>query len=616
MICSSPYGTGARLFSEYTHSLAADERAEEFYMQSNDTMKGSEAFVKALALEKVKYVFGIPGHGNMHILDAMYGRRDIRFMLTRHEQGAVHIADGYARVSGEAGVCCSSVGAGAANMLMGLGVASGGSSPVLAVNGGIISSMYGKGQLQGTERPENKTDQAYMDVLKPLVKKAWVVERPNLIPEVTHRAIKVAKSGRPGPVAMEIPWDVQNECSEMIFYEPEKHSYGTRIRADRVLTKLAAEKLLAAKFPVIVAGNGVELSGAQKELRMLAERLGAPVVTSLMAKGTLPEDHPLAAGNIGWLGNPVAHEVIREKCDWLLAVGFRFSDESTSFWTEGLPFVKELSIIQIDLIPEEFGRNYPIEIGLLGDAKAVLEDILEIMGAGGNNAKRTERETYLAELRAKVQVTIPHDDRSPVEPIKIAYELQRVLPRNGILVTDTGNHAQYFSAYFRSFGPRRFICPGSWTPMGFAPCAVLGAKIAEPDTVCVCVTGDGGFFMTGQEVITAVEWNTPVVWVVFNNRTLNAIRLGQMDDYGGRIIGTEFTSPADFALMAKSFGAEGIKVTRTSEISGALEAAITCGKPCVVDIETEFNPIAPQAAGDFLTPGKHTPAPRPRGSSL
>ncbi len=581
--------------------------------KKSQNMKCSEALIKTLEKEGVEYMFGIPGHGNMHILEAIYQGSSIKFMLTRHEQGAVHIADGYARVKNKVGVCCSSVGAGAANMLMGIGTAAGGSSPVLAISGGIVSTLYGKGQLQATERPENKTDQSYVQVLQPLVKKAWVVEHPELVPEITHRAIVTATSGRPGPVAIEIPWDVQSQRSDMYFLEPSEHTYGKRTRAEKELTIKAAERLINANFPVIIAGNGAEISGAASEIKELSELLGAPVATSFMSKGILPEDHDLSIGMVGWWGHQVAHKIIREKADYLLAVGFRFSDESTSFWTEGLPFVKENKIIQIDVLPQEIGLNYPVEIGLLGDAKAVLGEIIEIIKS--KNLVRKDKQNTIntvKEIKENFHITIPQVETTPLEPLKISEDMRKVLPRNSILAIDTGNHAQYFSAYYPVYGSRRLICPGSWTPMGFGPTAIIGAKLAEPETPCVCVTGDGGFYMVCQEIITAVEWNTPVVWVVFNNGCLNAIRLGQKEDYNGHIIGTEFGLTADFVALAKSFHAEGVRVEKTRDIIPAIEYALKCGKPCVVDMIVQKDPILPPLAGDFLTPGQHIPVQIPR----
>ncbi len=254
-----------------------------------------------------------------------------------------------------------------------------------------------------------------------------------------------------------------------------------------------------------------------------------------------------------------------------------------------------------------------MEVGLLGDAKAVLGDLVNIVEDSNSVARRGEpAEDRLAKMFAKVTFDIPQGDPTPMEPVKAAEAIRRVLPEDSILAIDTGNHAHYFTAFYPTFGSRRFLCPGSWTPMGWSPAAIIGAKLAEPETPCVSVTGDGGFFMMCQEVITAVEWNVPVVWIVFNNQTLNAIRLGQKADYDGHIIGTEFETRADFAALAKSLNAEGVRIERASQVAEALEFALQCDKPCVLDLVVQTDPVLLPFAGDFFTPGKHSIPPKPR----
>ena len=580
-------------------------------------MRGAEALVRALEKEGVRYVFGLPGHGNMNILDAIYDSDQIEFRLVRHEQAAAHAADGYARMTGEVGVCCSSVGPGAANMIMGIAAAGAGSSPILAISGGIISKWSGRGQLQETSRAETPTDQCYMQVLQPLVKKSWLVTEPTLIPTAVRRAFAVARADRPGPVALEIPWSLQAERHEIEVPDPKAYGYGPRVRADRESVRLAAEKLLAARSPVILAGYGAMLSGADAEVLELAELLGAPIATSFMSKGIVPEDHPLSAGMVGWLGHPVAHEIIREHADRLLAVGFRFSDESTSWWTEGRPFVRENRFIQIDIQQQELAKNYPVEVGLLGDAKATLQDLIEeIRRRGQVNGRRVEdAKRWVRNLKERFRPEIPQEDKSPMEPLRIAEELRQALPRESVLAVDTGAHAHYFAAFYPVYGPKRLLNPGGWTPMGWAPTAILGAKVAAPDLPCVSVSGDGGFAMVCQEVITAVEWDTPVVWIVFNNRALAAIREGQKASYGGRIIGTEFTQRADFAAMARAFCAEGIRVERYGEIGDAVEHALTCGKPCVLDMLVETDAMPPPVAGAWCEPERDWVKEMPRKAS-
>ncbi len=576
-------------------------------------MRCAEAFVKALEKEGVRYVFGLPGHGNMNILDAIYDSDQINFKLVRHEQAAAHIADGYARITGEVGVCCSSVGPGAANMIMGIASAWASSSPILAVSGGIISKWSGRGQLQETSRAESPTDQCYTQILQPICKKVWQVTEPQLIPDITRRAFDMALAGRPGPVAIEIPWSLQAEYHHIDIPDPNAHSYGVRVRADRESIQQAVELLLSAKLPVIVAGYGCVISGAEEEIMELGNLLGAPVATSFMSRGIIPEDNPLSVGMIGWLGHPVAHEIIREHADLIFAIGFRFSDESTSWWTEGKPFVKENSFIQLDIQQHELAKNVPVKVGLLGDAKATLSEMIAIIRDRGGHPGAEGVISHISQLKSTFKPELPPETKIPLEPLRIADELRKLLPRDSILAIDTGAHAHYFAAFYPIYHSQGLLNPGGWTPMGWGPTAILGAKLARPETPCICVTGDGGFAMVCQEVLTAVEWDLPVLWIVFNNLALAAIREGQKAAYGRRIIGTEFTQRADFAAMARAFGAEGIRVSESyNDLRSAVYHGLNCGKPCVVDVIIEQDAVPPPVAGNWCEPERDWPEPMPR----
>lgn len=578
-------------------------------------MRCAEALVKALELEGVSRIFGHPGHGNTNILDAIHDSAQIEFLLTRHEQGAVHIADGYARIAGEIGVCCASVGPGPANMVMGLASAAAASSPVLAIFGGVISRWAGRGQLQETSPFYGMPDQSFVQVLQPVVKKVWQIQHPDLIPEVVRKACAMARGGNPGPVAIEIPWDLQAAFHEFgDIPHPDRYGYARRVRADAAAIEEAAETLHQAAHPVIVAGYGAVLSDAGPEIQTLAEMLGAPVATSYAAKGILAEDHALSAGNLGWLGHPVAHELIREYADVVLAIGFSFSDLSTCWWTEGMPFVEQNRFIQIDVDANQIGRNYPVEIGMPGDAKATLQETLAALAQRDAPLHRPANMELVARAKAAFTLAVPGDDsdKEGMEPQRVVQELARVLPRDLLFSLDTGDHNHYFGAFFPVFAPRRLLYPGGWTPMGFGPTSIIGGKLARPDLPAVCVTGDGGFLMVCQEVITAVEWDTPVVWVVFNNQTLGAIRGGQKASYGGRVIGTEFAEGADYATLARALKAEGLTVNRYCEIEDAMRYALGCGRPCVVDMRIVRDPVPPPVAGRWYEPERDEILPMPR----
>jgi acetolactate synthase-1/2/3 large subunit len=578
--------------------------------------RGAQVLVRALEAHGVEYVFGLPGHGNMNILDAIYDSNQISFKLVRHEQAAAHIADGYARISGEVGVCCSSVGPGAANMIMGIATAYFTSSPILAISGGIITKQAGRGQLQETSRAETPTDQGYMQALQPFTKKVWDIQQPVRTGEIVRKAFAIAQADRPGPVAIEYPWDLQAEyVDEVEIQVPEKYAYGRGVRADKTALQKAADYLCQADCPVIVAGNGAMIGEAGPEVVELAELIGAPVATSFVAKGIIPEDHPLSIGMVGWLGHPVAHEMIREHADIVFAIGYRFSDEATSWWTEGRPYVKENRFIQLDIQQQELAKNYPVEVGLLGDAKASLRELIDLIRDRGGRPGYEKSSQWISDVTRAFHLDLPDAEKTPMESMVIADRLRTLLPRDSILSIDTGTHAHYFSAFYPIFGPRRFLNPGGWTPMGWGPAAILGAKLAAPDKVCVSISGDGGFLMVCQEIVTAVEWNVPVIWLVFNDQALRAIRDGQKEAYEGRIIGTEFTQPTDFAAMARSMGAIGIRVTHVDELSGAIDQAISYNRPCVIDLQVDQEAIYPPVAGIWYEPARSPDARMPRGSS-
>ncbi|MDP6349962.1 MAG: thiamine pyrophosphate-binding protein [Chloroflexota bacterium] len=577
-------------------------------------MNGARVLVDALEAHGVEYIFGVPGHGNTNILDALVDS-SIEFKLVRHEQAAAHIADGYARMTGKVGVCCTSVGPGAANLLMGLGTAISTSSPVLAIVGLPIKKWLGRGQLQETSRPDSTNiDQAFTQMLQPVTKRTWSAWDAEMIPSAVRKAFTTARVGRPGPVAIEIPWDVQSGECDVPPEAPDIFADSRRQRASREDTTRAAKLLAEAELPVLMVGNGVRLSDAGQATIALAEALGAPMSGSFVGKGAVPEDHPLAVGISGWLGHPIAHELIREHADVVLAIGYRFSDQSTSWWTEGLPFVPQNKIIHIDPEPREMGRTYPVEIGLVGDARAVLEDLLVEVAALGGRSSAAASTAMVAAAKDKFELELPPLDSQPMQPMRITQQVRDVLPAKSIMSVDTGNHAHYYSCYYPILEGGHFLNPGGWTPMGWGPAAIIGAKLAHPELPAVAVTGDGGFLMICQEVATAVDWDVPIVWLVYNNQALAAIRDSQKADFGGRVIGTEFTVPVDFAAMARSMGAEGIRVESHDGVEAALQQALDFGRPCVIDLIVDADAEHPPVAGSWFEPGRGEPAPKPRGS--
>jgi acetolactate synthase-1/2/3 large subunit len=280
-----------------------------------------------------------------------------------------------------------------------------------------------------------------------------------------------------------------------------------------------------------------------------------------------------------------------------------------------MPFVRQNCFIQMDIEAAQIGRNYPVEVGLLGDAKATLSDMLALVTGREPRAGKQDTLSLVARLKAGFHLAVPGEssDGEGLQPLRVLKELELALPRDFLLALDTGDHNHYFGAFFPMRASRRLLYPGGWTPMGFGPTAVIGGNLARPDLPAVCVTGDGGFLMVCQEVSTAVEWGTPVVWVVFNNRVLGAIREGQKASYQGRIIGTEFSQRTDFAALAKALGAEGLSVCHYDAIGDAVQDALKCGRPCVVDVQITRNPIPPPVAGRWFEPNRDEVPPYPRG---
>lgn len=579
-------------------------------------MRGAEALVRTLEAAEIPYLFGYPGHGNMNILDALHTRQSpIQFKLTRHEQAAASIADGYARVTRRPAVCTASVGPGVMNLMVGIGSAAAASSPVVAIGGGVMQRFVGRGQLQEAHQSERGGMATYVPAFAPITKLATQIPANNLAPEILRHALVVARSGRPGPVYVEYPWDLQAEW----FDYDERDLAGpppiATTRPDRASIERAVAILRQARRPVIVAGNGAVLSDATGEILELSRLLSAPVATSQSGKGAIPEDEGLSIGVIGWHGTPVAHELIREHADIVLVLGFRFSDLATCNWTEGKPFVRENRFVQVDIEPDEIGRKVPVEASLVGDVRETVRDLIDALKLDPGDDRGRWLET-IRRTNAAFHLEIAdaiHEDG--LEPMAVIRELRSALPAEAIVASDTGDHQHYFgTGPYPALRGGRYLNPGQWTPCGFAPVAIIGAKLAAPRVPCVAVTGDGGFMMVLQEVATAVEWGTPVVWVVFDDRTLSAIRAGQISAYDGHITGVDFANPIDFAKAAEAMGAVGVRPTDYAAVGQALREAIGRDIPTVISVPITKDKVPPPEAGQWYDPVRREVPALPRGN--
>ncbi len=554
-------------------------------------LTGGEIIAKTLLNENIPYAVGIPGHGNLGLVDS-FMKHEIPIIQVRHEQSACHLADGYCRVTGKPLAVFTSIGPGACNTVVGAATAYLDSIPMLIFTGSVHTYMFGRGVLQEIER---KRWSDFPRVMEPVVKKSYQVTRVDQLPWVLNNAFRAALGGRPGPVHIDLPMDVQSDAAEVELPEPIGSDPGGRIQGDPEKILEAAKLLAKAERPAILAGGGVILSNGEKELVELAEFLGAPVITTMMAKGVIPEDHPLNAFYTGSKGSPVG-SVIGREADVLLAVGCRFADETASSYKPGASFsIPPTKLIHVDLDPGEIGKNYPVEVPILGDAKSVLVEFLKALQKIASK-KKYEQSDYFKELSK-----LKEDWEKELEKLREGYpttisrylkELRNALPRETIVVTSAG-HAQASGwQEFPVYYPRTHISPGGFSTMGFGIPAAIGAKIAKPNVPVIAIEGDGSFLMTCQELATAVQYEVPILITIFNNRGWLSIRDLQMDVYGKeRGYGVEFRNregeiySPDYVKLAESFGCYAEKIGRGEEVKEAVENAMDSGKPAVIELE-------------------------------
>ncbi len=548
-------------------------------------MKGAEIIVQALIQAGIRYVAGISGDSVLEILDAMYKNPGIEFIPVRHEQVAVAMADGYARVTGRPMAVLTHVGPGALNLPLGLCNALKDSVPLVAISGNIDSSKLGRNAWHEID---------VVSLFRPVTKWNTECRSSKEVAEVMRKALREAAYGRPGPVHLSFPKDVlSGEVDPPDHYEPVDVCVPMeRAEPDPGRVGRAAEMFLAAKRPLLFAGGGVQWSDACEELLALAETTGAPVVTTDSARGAIPEDHPLSFGVVGSLGRVSACEAMRGS-DLVLGIGTRFSDISTIEWSL---IGQDVPVIQVDLDPEEIGRQYPSAYGVEGDAKRFLAGFLsEVMKRG--DASRRGREELAAlpwtrDLRKIAEeewADLMNKDLivKPILPQLILREAMDLLGTEAVVSVGSGTHTT-FAGKFVVGRTRRLLRSVGLGQMGFTFPAALGAKLALPDVPALVMVGDGDFAMVMQDLETAVRRNLAVVVVVFNDFSMGAVRHFQRTQQGGRYIGVEHGNP-DFAELARLFGAHGERVEEPARVRPALEAAFASGKPAVLDVIIDRN---------------------------
>lgn len=554
---------------------------------------GAEIIAKYLEEEGVEYVFGLCGHTNVALLDALTYKTNIKFISFRHEQIAAHAADAYFRATHKPGIVLVHVGPGMTNAVTGVANASLDSSAMVVIAGDVPSFHFGQDPHQEIKL---HFDGDQFEIYRPFVKRTWRVHDVKFLPDIMAKAFNISTSGRSGAVLVDVPMDMlSRECDRVFEKMTQRKVTGKRIAGDASEIEKAIRMVQNAKNPILYFGGGVILSDASEEAIELAEYFATPVATTLMGKGSIPEDHPLSIGMTGVWGTPLANSVVKQ-ADLILALGTRFPETDSSSWIPGYTFnIPPTKLIHVDIDPYEIGKNYPVEIGIVGDAKAVLQSMLEC--ARSNFPKRDwgkdpivskiskEKEAWLKGLAVH-----QNSDAIPIRPERILKTVREVLPRDGIILTDVGWNKNGVGQQFPIYLPRTHMPPGGLATMGFGPAAAIGAKVGVPDKVVIALVGDGAFSSVSPAVATAVENDLAVIWLVMNNYGYGVIT-GLQKKAFGRTASTEFKIAKtgekynpDFALLAKAYGAEGYRVENPKDLKPTLEKAIASGKPTVLDV--------------------------------
>jgi acetolactate synthase-1/2/3 large subunit len=581
-------------------------------------MNGADILVDFLVRQNVPYLFGVCGHGNVGFLDAaLKAQNRIRTISVHHEQTAGHMADAYFKVRHEPVATFTSCGPGSANLVMALAAAMMDSSAFLAITGNVPTSQFNRNPFQESGRYFQGD---FPSVIKPYVKRSYQPLRADMVPLAIRQGWDLMLAGRPGPVNIDVPLNVF----------VEETPYSGPVASTRVVNRAlgspaalsaAADMLLAAERPVIIAGQGVLLAEAASELQAFAELMAIPVVTSPNGKGSISERHDLAFGSIGRNGTYAANEATKN-ADVILALGFSFDDRATSAWIDGYTLaIPPSRLIQIDIDASEIGRNYPAELGILGDAKSSLVEICRIAASRIGGMRDRQGGAWLGRLRhgreiwRSYQSSVTTSDQMPMRPERVMRALSRALSKDAIIASDVGVHHNWIIQLFDAVRPRQLIHSWGFAAMGFATSGILGAKLAAPDRPCVAVVGDGSFLMTPHALATAVEYDIPAIWVVWNNNGYCSIRDIQHGMFGGRELATGFIhersgqlSSVDFAMMAKSCGVASQTITRPDELEDAIETAISANRPYLIEVPVNRD-IRPVGTGSWELPP--LPAPEP-----
>ena len=543
-------------------------------------MTGAEIVVACLKEQGVDTVFGYPGGAILNIYDALYKHCDeIRHVLTSHEQGASHAADGYARATGKVGVCIATSGPGATNLVTGIATAYMDSVPLVAITCNVGTSLLGKDSFQEVD---------ITGITMPITKHNFIVKDARDLAKVMRRAFRIAKSGRPGPVLVDITKDATANQAEYIEQVPDVILPDTACITDADLEQ-AATLIREAEKPMIFVGGGAIAADASAELLEFAEKVHAPVCDSLMGKGAFPGTHALYAGMLGMHGTKYANLGVAD-CDLLITVGSRFSDR---VFGNASKFAQHAKVLQIDVDPAEINKNIITSASIIGDVKEVLKRLNPLLDQQNHDA-------WVAHIEdLKERFPLKYNQEGLTGPY-IVEEIYRVTKGDAIICTEVGQHQMWAAQYYKYSKPRTLLTSGGLGTMGYGLGASMGAKIARPEKTVINIAGDGCFRMNLNELATASRYNIPIVEVVINNHVLGMVRQWQTLFYGGRYSATVLDDKVDFVKVAEGLGCKAVRITKKEEVGPALEEAITYGGPvvldCQIDCDDKVFPMVPAGA--------------------
>ena len=544
---------------------------------------GAHVLLEVLKSEGVEILFGIPGGSVIPILDALYDDKDLRFVLMRHEQGAGHAADGYARATGKVGVCLATSGPGATNLVTALATANFDSVPMVAITGQVKTHLIGNDAFQEAD---------ITGITRPVTKHNYLVRDVNELGEMLRAAFHIARTGRPGPVVVDIPVDVAiAQTDAPVPDEATLPGYRPVVKGNRRQIQRAAEAINASERPLLYVGGGVIIAGASEELRRLAQEANIPVTTTLMGLGAFPEDHALALKMLGMHGTAYANYAVQES-DLLVAVGARFDDRITGDVKNFAPHAK---IIHMDIDPASISKNIRVDIPVVGDARDILAGLLELC----QHHQRAEWFAQIAEWKAKYPLVYKGDG---LKPQYVVQQVCEVSKGEAVITTEVGQNQMWAAQYYTHRHPRHFISSGGLGTMGYGFPAAIGAQAGRPDAIVVDIAGDGSFQMNIQELAPAVHERLPVKVCILDNGYLGMVRQWQELFYKKRYAGTTLTGNPDFVRVAEAYGARGRHVTKAEEVRPAIEEAFSDREVWVLDfhIEPEENVFPMVPAGEAI----------------